>query len=182
MKRSAFTLMELMVSVVLIVMITLFLYNAIASMKLSNRTLAHHDQSEANRTKVFELLYRDFVESVELNVSQTQQDKYNIVSMQTHNSLHEIIMPYVVYYVHSEDERLIRLESAKKLSLPLEYEDRNSVFADVLFTNVKQLNVVLKKNSVSDTNETNASENLQNCLIYLDAETLQKPILFELAI
>ncbi len=185
--RKAFTLMELMISIVLIVLIVLFLYGAIASMKISNKTLAKHDNQESNRSKIFELLYRDILESRSINSLPTKDKHFNTVEMQTHNSLHQIAMPYVTYFVNSQKDALIRLEAAKKIVLPIAYEDRFAIHADLLINEVSDFNVYTKSTDKNQSKENNQSDNVnkdvsETILLFLNTNSLKEALLFELAI
>lgn len=187
-KRSAFTLMELMVSIVLIVLIVFFLYGAIGSMKLSNKSLAKHDQQESNRTKIFELLYKDLIQSTSLQTLPTKDKKFTLVELQTKNSLHEIAMPYVTYFVHAQTDTLIRLEAAKKIVLPVPYEDRFAIHADMILGDVSAFNLYVSNAKSNTTNEdsnisdSNGTGNTKKVLIYIQAKSLVKNLLVELAI
>ncbi len=185
--KKAFTLMELMVSIVLIVLITMFLYNAIASMKISNKTLAYHDKSEDNRTKIFELFYRDIIESISLKSLPTKDKHYNVIELQTHNSLHQIAMPYVTYYVSRDKDSLIRLEAAKEILLPVKYEDKFAIHADLLISEVTDFNLYTKNTDINISKETNTSKNQDisvkaSVLLYLKTKLLKEQLLLELAI
>jgi prepilin-type N-terminal cleavage/methylation domain-containing protein len=185
--KKAFTLMELMVSIVLIVLITMFLYNAIATMKISNKTLAQHDKNEDNRTKIFELFYRDIVESTSLQSLQTKDKHFNVLELQTHNSLYQIAMPYVTYFVSKDKDRLIRLEAAKKIDLPVKYEDKFAVHADLLISDVTDFNVYAKSNDINQSLDKNSSEvnnfnNTTSVLFFLKTDIFKDALLLELAI
>ena len=187
-KRSAFTLMELMVSIVLIVLIVFFLYGAIGSMKLSNKSLAKHDQQESNRTKIFELLYKDLIQSTSLQTLPTKDKKFTLVELQTKNSLHEIAMPYVTYFVNAQSDTLIRLEAAKKIVLPVPYEDRFAIHADAILNNVSAFNLYVSSADSNTTNEhsnssdSNSTTATKSALIYIEAKSLEKNLLVELTI
>ncbi len=172
--RHAFTLMELMISIVLIVLISLFLFGAIASSKLSNDTLMKHTAKEQLRSDLFELFYRDIMEALSIKIIETKEQKYRVLQMQTGNSLYEIASPYVTYFVHSQTKMLTRLESAREITLPVAYEMENFVMADTLLSDVNAFSVyagvktgAIEHNSSStaasiggtmnDTNETNGS-------------------------
>lgn len=139
--RFAFTLMELLVSVVLIALITLFMYGAIASSKTTAYTLKKHSVQEHNRTLLYELFYRDIMESLWIRPEQALKRRFTVVQMQTRNSLYDIAAPHVLYYVRAETKTLIRLESARTISMPVNYESKNYIFADELAKNVDDFNL-----------------------------------------
>ncbi len=180
--------MELMVSIVLIVLITLFLFGAIASSKLSNDTLLKHSTAEVVRMDLFELIYRDVMESIEIKPLESKDKHFSIIKMQTQNSLYSIAAPYVTYYVNSQTNTLTRLESAREINLPIKYEDENFVMVDELLSEVSAFNFYTNtiKNSSKDNN--NSMENnitapaieLVKNLIYIKATSLKEPMLVEI--
>lgn len=145
--------MELLVSVMLIALITLFMYGAIASSKLTNRTLSKHARAENNRTMIYSLLYRDLIEAVDVEALPTQNRRFTVVKLQTRNSLYDIAAPYVVWYVHAQTRELIRLESAQKIALPVSYEQKVFIHADVFAKEVEDFNLY----TAAFGNDTNAS-------------------------
>ena len=200
MKRNAFTLMELLVSVALLAIITIFMYGAIASSKLSSEVLGRHSEKEYNRTLIFNLLYRDIFESFNVDTIPTKDKHFTLVQMQTLNSIYDITAPHVTYYVDSQTDSLVRLEAAREIVLPVKYEDRHAVHLDVIMTDVSDFNLyasakedeeenmVLKKNtevslSSEEDKNTTAETPVSNSsyLLYLKAKPLPSPFLFEIA-
>jgi len=183
--RSAFTLMEMMVSVVLIVIITLFLSQAITSMQLSNISLKKHDDIEHNRSALFNTLYTDLLSAKDLKVIPTKERRFHVLQMQTMNSLYSIAYPFVMYYVNANTMTLIRLESAYPITLPVQYEQKYSYKANEILSNVTDFNLYLSAGS-SDTNSTKQDTNSSAIsttyeLLYLNAEALKSPILLEMS-
>ncbi len=180
--RHAFTIMELMVSSVLIVIITLFLYGAIGSMTLSNQTLALHDDADKNRSKLYQLLYRDFLQSISMKTSSTKDKHYTVVDLQTSNSLYNIDMPYVSYFVHSNQKELLRLESSKPIVLPVKYEDRFDIAVDTVAAEITAFNVYQSRsNEGNSSSDENASSDV-SVLLYLKTKKGSSPFLLELTI
>lgn len=153
MNRSGFTLMEMLVSVVLIVLITLFMYGAIAGSKMTSKTLAGHAEVEQNRTRIYALFYQDLIEALWVKTVPTANRRFTVVQMQTRNTLYDISVPYVTYYVNTHKNSLIRLESARAISLPVGYDDRYRIHADILAEKVSDFNLYTGLNT-----EGNASE------------------------
>jgi len=132
MSRRAFTLIELMVSIALTVIVVLFLYKALATQEISNKVLAKNAASLHQTDQIFDLLYRDFLESNETKIATTFNKDYNILYLSTRNSLHDIPVAHVVYYVNAKDKTLVRLESAYPIKLPVDLEKIKYIFADPL--------------------------------------------------
>jgi type II secretory pathway component PulJ len=192
--RQAFTLMELMISIVLIVLITLFLFGAIASSKLSNDSLLKHSKVELERMELFELLYRDVFEAVTINPKESKDKHFTIVSMQTKNSLYDIAAPYVTYYVNAKTNVLTRLEGAREIKLPITYENENFVMVDQFLKEVTAFNLYedgsiksknnskkLDKNDTKNDNNNTVLDKKSKYLIFLKSDTFKEPMLFEIA-
>ncbi len=141
MSRKAFTLIELMVSIVLTVIVVLFLYKALATQEISNKVLAKNAGILYQSDQIFDLLYRDFLESNETRIATTFNKDYNILYLSTKNSLHNIPFAYVIYYVNAKDKRLIRLESAYLMKLPVDLEKIKYIFADTLIDKVTKFRI-----------------------------------------
>ena len=169
MKHSAFTLMELLVSVVLIALITLFMYGAIASSKTTGKTLSRHGSMEHNRTLLYELFYRDLLEALWVKPLPTQNKRFTVVQMQTRNSLYDIAAPRVTYYVNAQSKQLIRLESSREIRLPVGYDDGPYIHADIMAGEVKDFNLYTATDSdgngtvaASSPSSSSSSESLSS--------------------
>ncbi len=139
--KRAFTLMELLVSVVLIGLITLYMYGAIASSRQTSKTLSRHALSEQNRTMLYTLFYRDLIEALHVKARSTKNEHFTVVQLQTRNSLYDIAAPHVTWYVNAQTHDLIRLESAQPIGLPVSYERKNFIHADVFAQDVTDFNL-----------------------------------------
>ncbi|WP_345972380.1 type II secretion system protein [Sulfurimonas diazotrophicus] len=203
MKRTAFTLMELLISVVLIAMLALFLYGALGGSRASNQTMQRHADAEAKRLKQFTLLYRDCVESYAFGVLSTNDKHYQVLQLQTKNSLYGIAAPYVTYFVHAETLQLVRLEAAFPITLPVPYDDKERIHINVIDSDVTDFNIYTGKvKETQDQNSTTAAgdsaaaaagtegstaaleggaRTIKSHLLYLKTKGTQQPLLMELA-
>ncbi len=174
--------MEMLISVMIIALIVLFMYEAIATSKKSTTVLKHHAEIESNRTALYDLFYRDLMESLWLKQERTSSTRYHVISLQTKNSLYDISYPFVLYFVNSQTYTLTRLESAKKIKLPVPYEDKPYIKADLLKSEVEDFNLYTNGVLQEDNNDTNSSsENISRFLLYINSKN-DSPILLELAI
>ncbi len=183
--RSAFTLMEMMISVVLIVIISLFLTEGITTLQRSNLSLKKHDDVEQNRFKVFNTLYTDLLSAKDLKVLPTKERRFHVIMMQTRNSFYNIAYPYVMYFVNADSLMLTRLESAYPITLPISYETRFGYKANAVLAEVSDFNLYLSAPS-RDVNSSKADKNTTASvtgfeLLYLNAKSLKSPILLELS-
>ncbi len=108
--RKAFTLIELMISIVILSIIMLFLYKSYSSLNHSNIVL----KEETKQIKKYELLkktlYLDFSLANEIKIM-NQDKKEDVVFMQSKNSIHKRFNPYIAYIF--KDKKLYRLESLR---------------------------------------------------------------------
>lgn len=115
-EKSAFTLVEVLVSIAILAIIFTFLFNVSNSTKKSN----HHYIAKSNKllseSKIFNTFMLDLSQSTG-NIAVIYGRKYDIVRIQTKNSVYGIISPYVTYFVSKKDLALIRTESLGKYDL-----------------------------------------------------------------
>ena len=119
MRRNAFTLIEMMISITLFSVIMIFLYQSMATIDKSNRFYGDKLENIQNQESLLKTLFLDLSLSLnnsgEINNINKNED---MVFLQTSHVLHTHVMPYVVYFV--KDKHLYRVESATKLSYPFE--------------------------------------------------------------
>ena len=121
--RKGFTLIEMLISVVILSIMMLFLYESYASLNRSNVFYKEKaDEISIEQIKK-RIMYLDF--SLALNKSLeilNQEKNEDVVFMQTSNSIHKRHNPYVSYIVNNH--KLYRLESLNKIvEYPLGNQD-----------------------------------------------------------
>lgn len=116
--RKAFTLIELMISIVILTILMLFLYKSYAALNKSNSSLFEEVQEISKIELLKEVIYKDFSvvrQSADTNTSSVtilnQSKTEDALFFQTNNSIHRRINPYVAYIL--KDKQLYRLESLK---------------------------------------------------------------------
>jgi len=119
MRRNAFTLIEMMISITLFSVIMIFLYQSMATIDKSNRFYGEKLEKIQTEEALLKTLFLDLSLSLnnsgEINGINKNED---MLFLQTSHVLHTHVMPYVVYFV--KDKHLYRVESATKLSYPFE--------------------------------------------------------------
>jgi len=138
--RKAFTLIELMISIILLSLIMSFLYQSVAQLQQSNQQFLKKTNSMQKREDILKLLYNDFINASSVQWYDRTGDKDTIV-MQSSNSLHDMTQPYLVYRIYKDENTLRRVES------PVEKVDLvNKVFRfDDIVTEVKMFKVYENK-------------------------------------
>jgi len=110
--KKAFTLIELLISIVILSILVLFLYQSYASLNRSNDTLAQQREKITKEELLRKTLYLDFSVAFAPTIKILHQSKTkDVVFLQSPHSVHDRINPYIAYIV--KDKTLYRLESLK---------------------------------------------------------------------
>lgn len=133
MKRNAFTLIELVVSIALFGLITLFLFGTIDELRKQQTFYQKKEDVIVRKNTILSLLRADLYRPQSLISVQTQSKDFDIVSISASNrSLYGIDRPYVVWMVLKNENRLIRLESASPIAIPLMPETLYQTHSDTI--------------------------------------------------
>ena len=124
-RRGAFTLMEVLISVVLISLILLGLYGSLDLQRDSNRRLHRKLQETLAHQKVLMAFYRDLLFS-DGNLTIHKGDFDRLCIERTGHSLYGLPDARVCWVVSREDKELLRVEGGE-FRLPLRDEDRVAV-------------------------------------------------------
>jgi prepilin-type N-terminal cleavage/methylation domain-containing protein len=107
-KRNGFTLVELVISIFLLGIISIFLYTTISNLQKSNELYKNSLEKIVKRGEIRDLLEDDIFLSKDLNLTLKEN---TIALMRTKNSLFDITMPYIAWGVFKDDDTLLRVES-----------------------------------------------------------------------
>ena len=151
--RKAFTLVELMISVLLLSLIVTFLYQSVAQLQTSNMQFLKKTDHLQKRESLLEILYNDFINASSVKWL-VKEDAYDVILLQTSNSFHDMSRPFVMYKVYKEDAQLKRIES------PVEETD--------FINNVFRFNDIIK-----DVKLFKLYENKGHYFIYVRAEGIE---------
>lgn len=167
--RRAFTLIELMVSISILSIMMLYLYQSYGSLNRSNDIVQNELEGIISIQKLKRVVFLDFslamYKSVSVEFRDTDED---FVFFQSSHSLHKRYNPYIAYIV--KNEVLYRLESLKafktyELSADTEFDvdkigevgffkvyksksDKESFLIDIDFKNKEDL--ILKVNVLNE--------------------------------
>jgi len=114
-RRSGFTLIELMISLIISSFIVIFIYQALAGVKKGGEAFARYDAVNAYETDIRTIITQDMLYASELNI--TEGREFDLISLRSYHSLYNLPKPYIQYLVLREDNRLLRIEGA----LPFNY-------------------------------------------------------------
>lgn len=180
MKKRAFTLIELLISVFLLGLIVNFLYSAIGNLQKTNILFLEKSSELQNEQKLLDLLYDDIFPSDKLKITGL---KNNTLFLVTPNSIFDIEHPNVAWVVSREKNTLLRFESTisfDKLTADnsnlfhiskigedcekfkiYQSKDKNNILIYVKFKDkeplVYEFFKPMQKREKKDTNKTNSS-------------------------
>jgi len=106
--RRAFTLVELIISIFLLGIIVVFLYQATSSLQKSNEIFYQNEKKLEVGEDIVNMLYKDIFYSNKIEIK--GKDSV-LLNLKTKNSLFDITMPYVSWFVSKDENTLLRFES-----------------------------------------------------------------------
>lgn len=115
--RKAFTLVELLLSLVLTMLIVYFSYSFLNDAKAKGNWGFETDKKAMQHSFLFDTLKNDLMFSESYQIQGGKE--YSILKLKTKNSLHVSGEPFVVWLVLKDKAELVRLESADEISLPV---------------------------------------------------------------
>jgi len=157
----AFSLVELIISVVLLGIIVTFLYSTVSTLEKTNRIFAKNEKMLSQQEEILDTLYDDIFLANTLTLSGLDN---SLVSIQTSNSLFNITQPHVTWLVSKQKNTLLRFESIKQ------FKNMNSQNSDYFHISKIAENCENFKIYQSKTQE--------NILIYIKFKD-QKPLIYE---
>ncbi len=160
---KAFTLVEMLVSVVILGIMAFFVSTTITQTKKNFSAVKKDINSKLKTDRISQILYEDIIKSSQL--TSTNSKKYTILYLKTKNSIYDIKEPFVIWYVSKEKKSLIRIESSKRITIPLKQEDIPYTLSDKVTENCE--NFLVYK-----------SKDLKYALAFIDIKK-QKPVIFE---
>ena len=141
-KKSAFTLVEVLISITLLSLVLMALYKSADILRNSNLHLFKYLQKSTQTLKGSTALYMDLMHS-DHNISISKEDKFHRLTLQkTTHSLHGQGISKVVWLVYKEDNTLLRLEGGK-YDIPLRNEQQVEV--DVIAKNIEIFKIYKSK-------------------------------------
>lgn len=133
-QRGAFTLIEVLISIVLLGLIFTFLFGTINNLKQQNNHYIDKANTIKAEERIFLLLNLDVMQVIG-TISISPGDRFDVIQFKTRNSIYGIIEPTVIYLVSKKDNALIRLEALKAFDLYNKDQlTREFLYGDILST------------------------------------------------
>ena len=161
MKKEAFTLVEIVVSVVLLGIIAMFVSSTVLQTKSNNALFKKKLKIDGRFEAVSNRLYKDLYQASTISVKGSK--RYSILHVKSQSSVYGISEPYIVWLVLKKDNALVRMESARKISLPMKEEGKKYIFVDVVLRDCTNFSI----NQSKDKNST---------LVYIDTKNGDKSL------
>jgi len=140
--KKAFTLLEVLISIMLLSLVLMALYRSADILRASNRNLFHHLEKSSNAIKGARTLYMDILQA-DSNLTIVSKKKFHhIIIENTQHSLYGLPSAKVVWLVYKENNTLLRIEGGK-YKLPLNTEQ--SVAIDEIATNMELFKIYKSK-------------------------------------
>lgn len=115
--RKGFTLIEMMISISILAIMMIYLYQSYASLNISNDIFTKATKKITQSEQKKQVLFLDFslaLKDANATINILPQDaKEDVVFMQSRHSLHRRYNPYIGYIV--KNKKLYRIESLKPL-------------------------------------------------------------------
>ncbi|MGC9350511.1 MAG: PulJ/GspJ family protein [Sulfurovum sp.] len=143
-RRKAFTLLEVLISIALLTLVMLALNRSVAILRDSNSHLLDHLRTAKIETKVLNTLYRDIIGS-DGNLTISKDEFSRLCIEETTNSLYELPTAKVCWVVLKQENRLLRIEG-NNYHLPVGYEEQVEV--DLLVKNLELFDIYQEKDKV----------------------------------
>lgn len=143
-KRKAFTLLEVLLSIALLTLVMLALNRSVSILRDSNSHLLDYLRTAKTETKVLNTLYGDIIGS-DGNLTISKDEFARLCIEETTNSLYELPSAKVCWVVLKQDKTLVRIEG-NNYSLPVGHEEQVEV--DVLVKNLELFDLYHEKDKV----------------------------------
>ncbi len=143
-RRSAFTLIEVLVSIALISLILLGLYRSLDIQRDSNRRIREHLQTTLQTNRSVKALYLDLLGS-DGNLTIHQGDFDRLCIGKTSHSLYQLYRPKVCWLVTKKERNLLRIEGLD-FSLPL--KENSTVAVDRVMQKMALFDLYRQKGKV----------------------------------
>lgn len=140
--NKAFTLIEVLISISILVLVFTFLYSQFNLAQISTKKTTQVEQKTTKREQIKELFYNDFLKASALLVP-TSGIKYDkLETFSSRNSLYGIIKPYIKYIIVSTNENnsLIRIESHNIENISLG-ESENEFYMDEIVKDIEYFKI-----------------------------------------
>jgi prepilin-type N-terminal cleavage/methylation domain-containing protein len=140
--NKAFTLLEVLISIMLLSLVLMALYKSAEILRASNKNLFSHLEKTSDALKGSKVLYMDILQS-DGNITIDRDKKFHrLIIGNTQHSLYGLSQATVTWLVYKENNQLLRVEGGA-YKLPLKLEE--NVAIDVISKNMELFKIYKSK-------------------------------------
>ncbi len=145
MLKKSFTLIEVLISIVLLLIIVVFLYQSLDISQKSNKFFNQKLVEQITKTDMKKIFFKDIVHSYETdNKISEDRKKKAIFSLKSSNTYHNAFYVNITYLV-SKNDNLLRIESLNKFDkYKLNDDFFDKAFVDTIASQVEKFKVIKK--------------------------------------
>jgi len=133
--KKGFTLVEVMISIVLMGIMFAYLYSTLGNLRKSNKILEVMDKKTQVKERFINLIYQDVLEATNLKLV-TKKSLNSVLELRTKNSLYNSNFVYVKWFLNIDNNILVRAESTTDFKLPVSDEKLHFVQFDEVLHNI----------------------------------------------
>jgi prepilin-type N-terminal cleavage/methylation domain-containing protein len=108
--KSAFTLVEMLISILLTAIVFTYLYATLDSVRADHARYTRSVESVTDSQRIYSLLLQDITQ-MRSPAEIVHEAGYDRIAFETDHSVYGIARPWVHYYISRNEEALIRIES-----------------------------------------------------------------------
>ena len=146
MKRRAFTLIEVMVSITIFSIVMAFLYESLNHSKNFNKIFERHVDNYIESFDLQKIINEDIIETKDsISIEEDKDGNTILLIKNTNNTYHNPFNKYVTYIL-SKENNILRIESKKEFKykeFKSEFFDDENTYIDILVKDIKKF-LVLK--------------------------------------
>lgn len=142
MNKRGFTLLEVLISIMLLSLVLMALYRSSEILRKSNKNLFEHLEKSSNILKGSKTIYMDLVQSDGNITIDTNKEFHHFSIERTNHSLYGLYQSKVTWLVSKKLNTLLRIEG-NRYKLPLKIED--NVAIDVIAKNIEIFRIYRSK-------------------------------------
>ncbi len=144
MKKQSFTLIEVLISIALLSIIVIFLYQTLDISQKSNKFFHTKLVELTDKTSIKKILFNDIIYSYKINTPIPEDKNKNMIfSLITSNTYHNAFYTNTTYLV-SKKNNLLRIESKNTFDKNKLYEFFDTAYIDTIASNVDKFKVIKK--------------------------------------
>ena len=151
MNKKAFTLIEVLISITLLVIIVLFLYQVLDITTKSNKFFSSKLLIQTDKIRLKDIFVMDIMHSGSNMIENLTEnrDKNTILSLKSTNTYHNNSYNNITYLL-SKENNLIRIENKRRFNKDkVDYDFLDQAYIDILTTNIDKFKVAYKHEKYS---------------------------------